>query len=134
VQRKIAFTPTADQQLTVLENDPSTVAICKQVRKTLGLLETNLRHPSRNTHEFTSIIGAGGEMVFEAYAQNNTPGAYRVFWHYGPDEFVGRKRISVILDSAVEAKSTRSRSRLRGAEASTAESRVITVVAITAHP
>jgi hypothetical protein len=22
--------------------------------------------------------------VFEAYAQNNTPGAYRIFWCYGP--------------------------------------------------
>ena len=25
-----------------------------------------------------------GEKVFESYAQNNTPGAYRIFWHYGP--------------------------------------------------
>jgi hypothetical protein len=24
--------------------------------------------------------------VFETYAQNNTPGAYRVFWTYGPDK------------------------------------------------
>lgn len=26
-----------------------------------------------------------GEEVFEAYAENKTPGAYRVFWYYGPD-------------------------------------------------
>ena len=25
-----------------------------------------------------------GQPVFEAYAQNRTPGAYRVFWCYGP--------------------------------------------------
>jgi methylmalonyl-CoA mutase cobalamin-binding subunit len=81
VQRKIVFTPTADQQLTAIENAPSTAAVCKQVKKTLGLIKTNLRHPSLNTHEFASIIGAGGEKVFEAYAQNNTTGAYRVFWH-----------------------------------------------------
>jgi hypothetical protein len=24
--------------------------------------------------------------VFEAYAQNKTPGAYRVFWCYGPEQ------------------------------------------------
>jgi 3'-phosphoadenosine 5'-phosphosulfate sulfotransferase len=27
-----------------------------------------------------------GKKVFEAYVQQNTPGAYRVFWYYGPDE------------------------------------------------
>jgi hypothetical protein len=27
--------------------------------------------------------GENGEEVFEAYAENNTPGAYRIFWHYG---------------------------------------------------
>ena len=26
------------------------------------------------------------EKVFEAYAQNRTPGAYRVFWCYGPQQ------------------------------------------------
>lgn len=24
--------------------------------------------------------------VFEAYAQNRTPGAYRIFWCYGPQK------------------------------------------------
>ncbi len=30
------------------------------------------------------IKGNNGEEIFEAYAENNTPAAYRVFWHYGP--------------------------------------------------
>ncbi|MGB0059930.1 hypothetical protein [Candidatus Binatus sp.] len=30
------------------------------------------------------MIGQHGEKVFEAYAENNTPAAFRVFWHYGP--------------------------------------------------
>ena len=34
-----------------------------------------------------------GEKVFEAYGQNNTFGAYRVFWHYGPDEIQGMERV-----------------------------------------
>lgn len=101
MQRKLLFTPTADKQLTALLGDPSAVAVCKQVNKALGLLETNLRHPSLNTHEFTSLIGAGGEKVFEAYAQNDTPGAYRIFWHYGPDEVVGKKRTPVITVVAI---------------------------------
>jgi hypothetical protein len=101
VQRKILFTPTADEQLTALQDDPSAAAVCKQVNKALGLLETNPRHPSLNTHEFTSLIGAGGEKVFEAYAQNDAPGAYRIFWHYGPDEVAGKKRTPVITVVAI---------------------------------
>ncbi|HLW84479.1 MAG TPA: hypothetical protein VKR60_04635 [Candidatus Sulfotelmatobacter sp.] len=101
MQRKIKFTPTADQQYSELENAPSKTAIFEQVRKALGYLEVNPHHPSLNTHEFTSLAGASGEKVFEAYAQNNTPGAYRIFWHCGPDETKGRKRNPVITVVAI---------------------------------
>ena len=47
-------------------------------------MKINLRHPSLNTHKYNEMVGPNGEDVFESYAQNNTPGAYRVFWHYGP--------------------------------------------------
>lgn len=60
----------------------------QKVLKTLGLLETNLRHPSLNTHKYESLTGANGEEVFEAYVENKTPAAYRVFWHYGPSREV----------------------------------------------
>lgn len=98
---KIEFTPTADEQLSALEHNPSRAAVLKQVRKALGYLETNPRHPSLNTHEFASLLGANGEKIFEAYTQNNTPGAYRIFWHYGPDEVTGKHRISVITVVAI---------------------------------
>jgi len=101
VRRKIKFTPTADGQYSLLENMPSKAAIFEQVRKSLGYLEIDPSHPSLNTHEFTSLAGANGEKVFEAYAQNNTPGAYRIFWHYGPDEIKGKKRISIITVVAI---------------------------------
>jgi hypothetical protein len=101
VHRKIEFTPTADRQLAALENDPSKAAILKQVEKALGYLETNPRHPGINTHEFTSMSGVNDEKVFEAYAQNDTPGAYRIFWHYGPDEVDGKKRIPVLTVVAI---------------------------------
>jgi hypothetical protein len=101
VQRKIKFTPTADKQYSALENAPSQAAIFEQVRKALGYLEIDTHHPSLNTHEFTSLTGVNGEKVFEAYAQNNTPGAYRIFWHYGPDERKGKKRTPVITVVAI---------------------------------
>ena len=101
MSRKIEFTPIADQQLSALEANPAKAAILKQVQKALGYLEANPRHPSLNTHEFTAFSGLNGEKVFEAYAQNNTPGAYRIFWHYGPDEVAGKKRVAVITIVAI---------------------------------
>ncbi len=58
----------------------------KQIHKTLVLLQNNPKHPGLNTHEYDSIENpyAKDAKVFEAYAQNETPGAYRVFWCYGP--------------------------------------------------
>jgi hypothetical protein len=70
----------------------------KQVHKTIGLLRSNPRHPGLNTHEFNSIPNPfdSKKKVFEAYVQNTTPGAYRVFWCYGP----GAKEITIIAITA----------------------------------
>jgi hypothetical protein len=83
---KLRFTPTADEQLANIENDHALKGLLKQVRKTLGYLETDLRANSLQTHEFESLTKCYGHKVFEAYVQQNTPAAYRIFWHYGPDE------------------------------------------------
>ena len=90
--RKLIFTEQADKHLKILEEDLSKKKILKAVCKTLALMESNLRHPSLNTHEFTSLSGPDGEKVFEAYVQQKTPGAYRIFWCYGPD----KKQITII--------------------------------------
>ena len=89
---ELIFTPQADADLREIENNPSQRDILKAVRKCLGFLETNRRHPSLNTHEFRSLKGPNGEKVFEAYAQQKTPGVYRIFWYYGP----GRGTITIV--------------------------------------
>lgn len=94
--RELRFTPLAQEALRELEGDPHLLSLFKQVRKTLGLLEQNLRHPSLNTHKFRSLRGPAGEEVFEAYVQNQTPGAYRVFFYYGPDRIEAGRRIPVL--------------------------------------
>lgn len=99
--RRIKFTPTADRQFATLRDSPSNAALFKQVRKAIGYLEIDPHHPSLHTHEFTSLSGAKGEKLFETYAQNNAPGAYRIFWHYGPDEAKGKKRNPVITIIAI---------------------------------
>ena len=66
----------------------------KQVHKTLTLLASNPKHPGLQTHEYRSLPHPYDpkQKVFEAYAQNKTPGAYRVFWCYGP----GKRQMTVI--------------------------------------
>ena len=96
MKRQLRFTYEAEAQLNGLGANPSKKSLHKQVLKTLGLLELDTRHRGLHTHEYKSMTGARGERLWEAYAQNDTPGAYRVFFHYGPDEGQGRKRIAVI--------------------------------------
>ena len=91
---ELEFTKSADDQLKKIEQDPSQSGLCKQVKKSLGYLQINPRHPSLHTHVYDCIDHPfhPGEKVFEAYAQNNAPGAYRIFWCYGP----GKKQITII--------------------------------------
>ena len=88
----LQFTAEADRNLSCLEKDKGLAKRLRAVLKALGYLETNPRHKALNTHPFTSLQGVNGEKVFEAYAENNTPAAYRIFWHYGP----GKDEITVI--------------------------------------
>ncbi len=81
---ELIFTEKADSQLDALESSKNKKVVLKAVKKTLGLIETDLKHQSLQTHGYSDLEGANGEKVFESYAQNRTPGAYRIFWHYGP--------------------------------------------------
>jgi hypothetical protein len=83
---RLEFKKEAKDKLRALKNDPSQKAQYKAVLKCLGFLETNLRHSSLETHEFESMKGSNNEKIFTAYAQQNRPAAYRVFWHYGPEK------------------------------------------------
>lgn len=79
----LGFTPTVKETLKQLKHSPDLKKRYKVVVKALKFLENNPRHPGLNTHPFTSLKGPHNEKVFEAYAEQNTPGAYRIFFHYG---------------------------------------------------
>ena len=81
---RIRFTAEAKETLERLAKQDSKKY--KKILKTLGLMETNLRHPGLKTHKYSSLQGPNGEDIFEAYVENRTPGAYRVFWFYGPNQ------------------------------------------------
>ncbi len=78
----LGFTSTAKEQLKNLEDDLGLRKQKKAVAKTLELLEQNPRHPSLQTHLYYSLKGPNGEKVFEAYAEQHTPAAYRIFFYY----------------------------------------------------
>ena len=80
---RLRFTDQANADLVDLERDHSAVKRLKAVRKALGWLERNPRHPILNTHPYSQLSGTNGEKVYEAYAENRTPAAFRIFWYYG---------------------------------------------------
>lgn len=83
---KIKYTDLAKAQFNNLEKDKSKQVQYKAVAKALARMEQDLRHPALNTHEYSKLSKTVGYKVFESYAQNNSPAAYRIFWRYGPDK------------------------------------------------
>ncbi len=83
---EILITNEARDQLNGLKIDKGLSKRYKAVKKALQFLSKNPRHPGLHTHEFTTLSGPKGEKVFEAYAEQKTPAAYRIFWYYGPKE------------------------------------------------
>ncbi len=80
---RLLFTKQAAEDLKKLKDNKSLEKRYKAVCKTLGFLETNPKHPSLQTHKYSALQGLNGEEILEAYAENKTPAAYRIFWHYG---------------------------------------------------
>ncbi len=95
MSRAPRFTLSAEAAPRQLEGDAVCADLLKQVRKTLGLLETDLRHLSLRTQEFRSLGGPSGERVFEACVQNRTPAAWRVFFVGGPYRIEKGRRAAV---------------------------------------
>ncbi len=89
---ELHLTAQANSDLAELAKNPTYAKRLKAVQKALGYLQKNPRHPGLKTHKFTSLSGPNAEEIFEAYAENKTPGAYRIFWFYGP----GKSSITIV--------------------------------------
>ncbi len=77
----------ANRQAKKRKKSSKAEGLFKQVQKAIKLLKEDPRHPGLQTHEYHSLPHPfqKKDKVFEAHAQSKTPGAYRVFWCYGPD-------------------------------------------------
>ncbi len=80
---ELEWTAEARGTCDLLKGDASQKKRYRAVKKTIRFLAMNPRHNSLQTHEYLSLKGPNEEKVFEAYAEQNTPAAYRVFWYYG---------------------------------------------------
>ena len=85
---RLQWADTAEETYDQLKQDESQHKRYKAVKKTLNLLAADPRHNSLQTHPYASLRGPNEEKVFEAYAEQNTPAAYRVFFYYGPSRGV----------------------------------------------
>lgn len=83
----LRFAKRAAETLRELEHGgPNELAKLKKVRRALKRLEENPRHPGLHSHLYESFPVDRDVKVWDSYVENNTPGAWRIFWQYGPNE------------------------------------------------
>jgi hypothetical protein len=88
VPYKLRFAKAADEVLTGLETATGKASErrLRKVRKALGQLARDPRHPGLHSHQYESFPVDKDVKVWDSYVENKTPGAWRIFWRYGPDE------------------------------------------------
>jgi hypothetical protein len=92
---ELVWTAGAQAQYEALQADPSQKKRFKAVTKCLQFLRANPRHQGLHTHEWDAEKCSHGGKLYEAYAQNKTPGAFRVFFCYVPDLPAGVRVIEI---------------------------------------
>ena len=85
---RIEFSEAAAATFQQLRDSPALANKFRRVRKTLGHLETKPRHPGLRAHRYQSKSGPNGGPVWEAYVENRTPSAWRIWFWYGPERDV----------------------------------------------
>jgi hypothetical protein len=84
---KLRFAGQAAEILEALERGgPNEQAKLRKVRRALGKLEQDPRHPGLASHRYESFPVDRDVKVWDSYVENRTPSAWRIFWRYGPDE------------------------------------------------
>lgn len=83
---KLSYTPSALAVLTDLAGSARHRVKAKKIAKTLRILEKiGPSYPGLHSHQYVSVKGPGGQPLWESYVENNTPGAWRIWWICGPE-------------------------------------------------
>ena len=93
---QLRFATPARETLDLLDGSPQYAAKLRKVRRALGLLQINPRHSGLHSHQYENFPGAPKEKVWDSYVENRTPGAWRIWWMYGPDEIRDDQAVAVI--------------------------------------
>jgi len=84
MQFQLIVNPEATRVLAELDkSDPDRAA---KVRKSFAKMQNNIRSKGLSTHEYKTVKGPNGAKIYESYMENDSPNAYRVIWHYGPEK------------------------------------------------
>jgi hypothetical protein len=81
---KLLYNPPAVAELTKLTLDGSLKGRERAVKKALAHLEQNPRHPGLHTHKMKGQRCPHDGDLWQAYAENKRPGAYRITFCYPP--------------------------------------------------
>jgi hypothetical protein len=94
---ELRFSPDAARTLLELETgsrqNPSRL---KKVRKALGQLELDPRHPGLHSHQYEQFPGLEKAKIWDSYVDNRTADTWRIYWMYGPNEERDGRRVPVI--------------------------------------
>jgi hypothetical protein len=92
--RAVAFHAEQSRLSKGVAKSTKSEGLFKQLFKCIELLSANPRHPGLQTHTYHALRNPYDPKgkVFEAYIQHRTPGAYRLFWCYGP----GKNQITIL--------------------------------------
>ena len=83
---KLVYRPQALAQLEALAADAGLKKTEKAVLKALRLLRENPAHPSLHGKIYKGRECPHGDKLFQVYAQNHTPNAYRIHYCRPPGE------------------------------------------------
>ena len=89
---ELLLSSDARDQISKIMNDSSRPGLTKQLKKSLGHLAKNPSHPGLQSHPMPQFDSLFHAKFFSSYVQNNTPGAHRILWVYGP----GMRKITVL--------------------------------------
>jgi len=97
VAYELRFASAAAEAMTKLAGGGSkALAKLKKVRKALGMLQIDPTYPGLHSHLYQHFPGLEKGKVWDSYVENHTPGAWRIYWMYGPNEIRDGKEIVII--------------------------------------
>lgn len=83
----------ARDQLKEISVNPPKEGLEFKVKSSITKLLHNPHYPGLNSHHYSALDKKYKRKIWESYAENHCPGAYRIFWYFGDLE----KQITIVL-------------------------------------